>query len=613
MVSSALEVVLMRVFVCIFILFFCSFLYSGLSFSTGPTQARIGSDNVLMGTVRVIMNGDDFANASPESPIYQRINVTAGVLKHSLVADGDMPVYLPLFLNSDHGELTAPADSIAVIRWVAGEDSIWVRIQQSSSTWVSVSDQLSSPSEEHSVHWYFGISASESAERLDAIPENQKNLPFSTRDVTATREQTELAISSILCYDLSNVQETTISIGVQHFEDLAAEHELDIDASSGGDLVRLFPKDCVATITAEGASVSEGVMYDQLSFTATCETILSSYMFENSFIDVSVHEDAAYGFAENSLRFSTETDGFFEVDLNSAFTLNEETLYRRGRLHYVGSPHNIPEEPLTVNAEMPVNGVSEVLVDYEIVINESLNPQDESPFDSDHQHRFCGLSTFSLDSGQWRMVFDDGKMIPHLTSLEGGFTTELIFSNRSDAAKNVRLEPYTANGMAIAAVEVVLSENETKKMSATTLFGASAVSHCRMFGDEDVASVIQYQLDVEGSGPAHGHIDGNKSKTWTFFSGNESRTWDGFAIVNQGSLKTLVTCSQYGPDGSLIASRVLSEEIEPNQKILGLLSDYFDWVEGAKYVIEAEQELSMIALRGDHSSLFLWQNAAIPH
>ncbi|MCG8671387.1 MAG: hypothetical protein MI867_18425, partial [Pseudomonadales bacterium] len=127
------------------------------------------------GSVQTMVFGDMFADASPENPVYLRYTLPSDiVLSETLVPPGGGPIYLAMVLQIQDGNLRAAPDTVAIARWVAGENQFWIRISQPSSSWVD--PELVQQSV---VSWAFGLEIPESHNMtFGAYQNGWANLPF---------------------------------------------------------------------------------------------------------------------------------------------------------------------------------------------------------------------------------------------------------------------------------------------------------------------------------------------------------------------------------------------------------------------------------------------------
>ena len=182
------------------------------------------------GAITMSVNGDDFTDASTDNPTFIRIRLDHdAVLCSSLVGswstrdnqgrllDGfyGEPVFLAMRLedkaNPDNYILADP-ETVSIVRWIAGEGEIWLRVQSDSSTWI-YSDTLGAPAppavNTGRVAWTFGVTAAKSYQRnqpLFTAVAQEANLPANTRDVTWETCTNDIypSISTLICVDLED-------------------------------------------------------------------------------------------------------------------------------------------------------------------------------------------------------------------------------------------------------------------------------------------------------------------------------------------------------------------------------------------------------------------------
>ncbi|CAM2010633.1 leucine-rich repeat domain-containing protein [Acanthopleuribacter pedis] len=161
-----------------------------------------------LGLFQVDFRSDVAADASATEPLYLRVSLSAGAtLAETLVGPGEgsafRPIYLPLLLvsSSQTALIQAPADTAAVVRWVAGENQIWIRFTASSSTWIGDGKVQRAPNEDETVRLWLGASAAAGWARLARdYAAGRANLPAPTFNPSdPSREQ---AVSLLFCGDL---------------------------------------------------------------------------------------------------------------------------------------------------------------------------------------------------------------------------------------------------------------------------------------------------------------------------------------------------------------------------------------------------------------------------
>ncbi|QTD49780.1 hypothetical protein [Sulfidibacter corallicola] len=155
---------------------------------------------------------DDFADADVANPVYLRLRIIRNVvLSHTLVDIDDpengrvhRPIFLPLFLTSGAvtDQIAAPPGTLSIVRWVAGEGEIWLRVQSSSSEWIQTGGGTEPPTRFQTMSFSLGIAASQYWALYQPLyAEGRANLPAPTRDPEGrTRAD---AVSTQICVDVT--------------------------------------------------------------------------------------------------------------------------------------------------------------------------------------------------------------------------------------------------------------------------------------------------------------------------------------------------------------------------------------------------------------------------
>lgn len=160
----------------------------------------------------VAVQSDLFAGASPQAPLFLRLQLPAGTtLAHTRVPVGEqtMPVLVPLwtpFEDLATPVLNAAADALQVVRYQAGEDAIWLRINQSSDQWLRDENDTLGPTAAQPVYFQLGSTAAEARTFLQPLYAAQyANLPAPcrARDV----DDVDAAVSTLLVAEIAPVSQ----------------------------------------------------------------------------------------------------------------------------------------------------------------------------------------------------------------------------------------------------------------------------------------------------------------------------------------------------------------------------------------------------------------------
>lgn len=170
---------------------------------------QVGDATVSIGT-------ETFPNVTPTNPVYLRMNLSSNArLCQTLVNPNDAqsePIYLALQLPQHlSGTVTAPADALAIVRWIEGETAIWLKITTPTNSWVNTGNQFSGLP----IALEFTLGQTESESELynqAAFLEGRSNLPANTRNLT-----TQAAVSTDLKLDLSSASVSAFSPSLQAY------------------------------------------------------------------------------------------------------------------------------------------------------------------------------------------------------------------------------------------------------------------------------------------------------------------------------------------------------------------------------------------------------------
>ncbi len=160
----------------------------------------------------VAVQSNLFAGASGQAPLYLRLQLPAGTsLAHTRVAagEGNMPVLLPLWTPRDAADtpvMNAAADALQIVRYQAGEDAIWLRINQSSDQWLRDETNTFGPSPSQPVYFQLGGAVAQARAFLQPLyAASRANLPAPCRAHDAG--DADAAVSTRLVVDLAPVPE----------------------------------------------------------------------------------------------------------------------------------------------------------------------------------------------------------------------------------------------------------------------------------------------------------------------------------------------------------------------------------------------------------------------
>ena len=133
------------------------------------------------------------------------------------------------------------------------------------------------------------------------------------------------------------------------------------------------------------------------------------------------------------------------------------------------------------------------------------------------------------------------RMISHVTSSTGGFTTNVILENDSVDAVSVTLTPFDSAGNVLSSVTLELDGRTVIDRSSSDLFD-EGVSHFQIDGNVRVG--VHYNFQSGNGSPAFVTESGEQATRHRLFPGNWDAIFDGIAVVNTGDVATDVWIAQ---------------------------------------------------------------------
>jgi len=437
---------------------FCvSPIFADVKLDTSISDVYNRGTNELTGSISWTVTDDDFRDASTDEPIFIRVTPDHNSsLAETLVRQSSsdpvqqLPIHLAMRLDGGNGftQMAALPDAISIVRWVEGESSLWIRVQQTSDQWLTNAGGLLGPSRDLEVAWTIGISARTSDTRnIDGAAANGSNLPFNTRDISAGEGDFEDATSTLICVDLSasnlladGTEESQLKYDIialdynadlgggvysrQQGNDTGINFTNDFRIARGKDracsVISVPAKDgevyaylCVNR-SAENETAEQFVqLCNELTIEIECESggsYLSTDLVSGSYISFATPSNSKYGFYESgtSVRFTDGTAG--GRSLSSNFSTHGRTLYHKANLVYLGG-NQLLSSAVDLTMEVCVwmhysEAATEATVDWDVVLLNHTDAYDDEPYydptyaiDGDYadQNRRCEPSAFTLD------------------------------------------------------------------------------------------------------------------------------------------------------------------------------------------------------------------------
>jgi hypothetical protein len=488
-------------------------LFADVELSTSISDVYNQGTNELAGSITMRVQDDDFNDASTSEPVYIRVTLDhQGRLANTLVnltsSNGDInePIYLAMRLNRQGAAQVLVADemSVSIVRWVADESALWIRVQTSSMDWITDTGIAVPPRDNLTVSWTFGISARSSAESLDNLDPLILNLPFNTRDVTTADTDWDNAVSTLLCVDLEGSSLTTSGVeSLLNYDPIAFDESADptgsndesnsnygvfnigritgINFTNDFSIARGKDRACTVSIGDKGdygwqdicvpsAGLNGTVagwltMTNTITFVIECER--NGDYLDTDFINgayVTLRTGAGnYGFRENGATFSgyasvTDEIGSYFTDSHGGGT-TAERMYRELDIVYNGTEElALDEFDLAVQATVYYryeNGPVDVQLSWAITLVNHSGEFDTAPFDGEDQFVRCPPSEFEIGNGTWDFGSfvectgqDVSIFFPYLPKLRGNdlFWSGLVVVNQGGVTLNVDASLYDESG-----------------------------------------------------------------------------------------------------------------------------------------------------------------------
>ncbi len=629
---------------------FSGILLAGITTSESANQVYYRGSNERAGGITMRVDGNDFAGISPEAPAYIRIRLLQdATLAHTLVDPNGgssthaRPIFLAMTLDAPESNtrLVTPPDTLSVVRWVAGETDIWLRIRRDSSGWLETDGEAAAPAENATVAWTIGISARTSAERA-SLALSGANLPFNSLDPDP-EAALEDAVSTLLCVDLSASDLDTSGLdSLLHYEPVAFDQTAASEAGGfqagnelpiqwGGNFAIAMGRrrfcasgDPPPPVRDEPEIDDDGLLVQDYLFELplTCSTgedFMTVRLGAGSKLVFTIAEDQNRGFNPERSTFFDGGEARGEARGFNPFELDGQLLYRGLELIWTSAPKNLQEQNLNARISMrcPLTAVTgDRDLSWFLTLVDRADVNDEPPFNKPGQERHCMGEPLEAGRGTWHFTslakpYSTGRLLPHLTRPNGGFVSRLLLSNPTSETKTYLLLGYQAEGAEPIAAQGELAPGTVEVHSPTTVFLNDSVAWLVIGGDPQVQVAMSYLADRENAGPAHVSETRERASRWRVYSGNPSVTWDGLALINTGLEPTDIVLFQKDSDGHILETELLHANLMSGEKALFVLPALENW-DAVFFEVAADQPLGLLALRGNLDSTFLWQNAAIP-
>jgi hypothetical protein len=434
-------------------------LFADVELSTSISDVFNRGTSELAGSITMRVNDDDFNDASTSEPVYIRVTLdheaslaqTLVSLEGTGTAYFNNPIYLATRVNaSSAGFFNNVSDpqTVSIVRWVEGENQIWLRVQTSSQDWITDTGVAVPPRGNLTFSWVFGISARRTFESNENLPfgtgnADVLNLPYNTRNLGNAGLE-EDAVSTLICTDLSSSSLTTSGVeSLLNYDPIAFDEDADVtDSNDEGNpsygffrpsndtgitftndfsIARGRARDCTVGIGDKGAFVVQDLcvpraglnasldgfiwINNTINFIVDCERggeFLDTDLFNGSFITFTTGNRGLFGFEDGGAEFLNGAS--FDI-VDGAFEDNGETLYNTVDLVWNGGFQTLDDFEFQASVDVHYhfsNGPVDVTLNWEVTLVNNEGAADVAPFDAlvDQDIR-CPPSQFVIDAGLW--------------------------------------------------------------------------------------------------------------------------------------------------------------------------------------------------------------------
>lgn len=615
------------IFLCLFV--FTQWAVAGVEMSSSINDIYYRSPSAAPGSVTFTIGGTDFDQVSAENPFYFRLrftnnaklNLTRVKLDSTDGTSINQPILLGMSLHtsSDTAQVVANQDAVSILRWVEGESEIWIRVNQPSTQWIQDGETTRGLLDGEFMEFTLGTLFY----TLDHIEEEHKNLPYNIRQGFPEALQ-----ETVFCLDLTE-------------SDLAADGTM-------ASLMSLFPTIYQSDVTSDDINFNEGtqtecqvtssfhigrakdiqIIFDEehpgpshvsVPFTSNNQTTEVSARFrmlmtasqdtnhlppehgEGSVYAFSIPNDAPFGFVLDGSSWHGAGDAF--INHYDPVNLDGETVYKRLAVTFSNRATAFQIALLDLDLKIAISSES-VLEEYTIDYNLQLPV-------GGLNGGACLSYPQSFKTGTFQhSVITSGRMIPHITRADGNFASSVLIANPDDDEMAYSLAYYDELGTFLKQDDLTVGPNRTDTHSNETIIPATA-AYLRILNNDRVKASIVYQAFGSQKSPAQVVETSDSAKRWRIYPGQHKLTYDAAAMVNVGTEAASITVLQINAEGMVTDEVVLDTFLSPGQKETLVFSNLLTPSENQFYEILSTQPLSILALRGDWSSQYLWANTPV--
>lgn len=196
---------------------------------------------------------------------------------------------------------------------------------------------------------------------------------------------------------------------------------------------------------------------------------------------------------------------------------------------------------------------------------------------------------------------DQRRWLPHLSTYNGDFDSEVWLHNSGANAATITLTPYS-QGRALAPLTLTLAARETRVVGHAEL--DPQAEYLAVEGAVDCVASTAYRAR---SGGATAQIpETGVARSWLAWPGEAQFLWDGLAVANTSGQTAVFRAELLDQDGRVLAST--SSDLVSQVKLLANLSQALAVAPGRVLRLSADQEVALVLLRGSLDGRHLYPN-----
>lgn len=207
------------------------------------------------------------------------------------------------------------------------------------------------------------------------------------------------------------------------------------------------------------------------------------------------------------------------------------------------------------------------------------------------------------------------RWIPHLTSQNGGFETEIFLTNTGSDTQKITLKGYNTQGESQDEQTFTLAAGQRQILSPDDVFSTSNPTHAAISGSDKIIVSYGYKVANQPGISAHLAEYGNPSQSFMLHLGEADYVFDGVAFINLGRSEANISAEALGAAGPSGQKSILAENLPRAGKALATLSDVMPFSTNGLIRITSDQPILVLGIRGSRPGAelpFLFYNPVIP-